>query len=171
MPYEKHGPRASVTTKTSASVFVYWVPRAMFFTRHGRPWSNPTTQYQKCYVTHPSTLLVFINSNFEQMNCQYEITFNCTNCKSQWRGTQLIYVFILGLLKSPATICLVSSKITIVGDFAVLRDAGRQKCKFNFLRSWMFFHVFSFLFENTENIPLIDGECCMQCVLPRWSHH
>ena len=40
---QKHGPRASVTTKPrpSASVFVYWVPRAMFFTRHGRPWSNP----------------------------------------------------------------------------------------------------------------------------------
>ena len=34
MPCEKHGPRASVTTKT------------MFFTRHGRPWSNPTMIYQ-----------------------------------------------------------------------------------------------------------------------------
>ena len=47
MPCEKHGPWASVTTKPrpSASVFVYWVPRATFFTRHGRPWSNPTTYY------------------------------------------------------------------------------------------------------------------------------
>ena len=26
---------------------------------------------------------------------------------------------------------------------------------------------FSFLFENTENMPLIDGEWCTQCVLPR----
>ena len=25
----------------SASVFAYWVPRAIFFTRHRRPWSNP----------------------------------------------------------------------------------------------------------------------------------
>ena len=33
---------ASVTTKSSASVFLYWVHRAKFFTRHGRPWSNPT---------------------------------------------------------------------------------------------------------------------------------
>ena len=50
MPCEKHGPRASVTTKTrpSASVFVYWVPRAMFFTRHGRPWSNPTAYHFHC---------------------------------------------------------------------------------------------------------------------------
>ena len=33
VPCEKHGPRASVTTKhrPSLSVFVYWVPRAMFF--------------------------------------------------------------------------------------------------------------------------------------------
>ena len=28
-----------------AEVFVYWVPRAMFFTRHGRPWSTPTTKH------------------------------------------------------------------------------------------------------------------------------
>ena len=28
--------------RPSVSVFVYWVPRAIFFTRHGRPWSNPT---------------------------------------------------------------------------------------------------------------------------------
>ena len=26
---------------TQLRQFVYWVPRAMFFTRHGRPWSNP----------------------------------------------------------------------------------------------------------------------------------
>ena len=45
MPCEKHGPRASV--------FVYWVPRAMFFTRHGRPWSNPTLNCTWCL---PSTL-------------------------------------------------------------------------------------------------------------------
>ena len=45
MPCEKHGRRASVTTKASAFGlgFVHWVPRAMFFTQHGRPWSNPTT--------------------------------------------------------------------------------------------------------------------------------
>ena len=45
MPCEKHGPRASVTTKTSAfglGFCLLQVPRAMFFTRHGRPWSNPT---------------------------------------------------------------------------------------------------------------------------------
>ena len=40
MPCEKHGPRASVRKKNL--FFVYWVPLAMFFTRHGRPWSNPT---------------------------------------------------------------------------------------------------------------------------------
>ena len=27
---------------TYSQFFVYWVPGAMFFTRHGRPWSNPT---------------------------------------------------------------------------------------------------------------------------------
>ena len=42
VPCEKHGPRDSVDkNRGPASVFVYWVPRAMFFTRHGRPWSNP----------------------------------------------------------------------------------------------------------------------------------
>ena len=37
----------------SASVFVYWVPWAMFFTRHGRPWSNPTTNH---YLSQVGTL-------------------------------------------------------------------------------------------------------------------
>ena len=37
------GPQLRQKPRPSASVFVYWVPRAMFFTRHGRPWSNPTT--------------------------------------------------------------------------------------------------------------------------------
>ena len=37
-------PQLRQKPRPSASVFVYWVPRAMFFTRHGRPWSNPTTQ-------------------------------------------------------------------------------------------------------------------------------
>ena len=36
------GPQLRQKPRPSASVFVYWVPRAMFFTRHGRPWSNPT---------------------------------------------------------------------------------------------------------------------------------
>ena len=35
------GPQLRQKPRPSASVFVYWVPRAMFFTRHGRPWSNP----------------------------------------------------------------------------------------------------------------------------------
>ena len=38
------GPQLRQKPRPSASVFVYWVPRAMFFTRHGRPWSNPTPQ-------------------------------------------------------------------------------------------------------------------------------
>ena len=37
------GPQLRQKPRPSASVFVYWVPRAMFFTQHGRPWSNPTT--------------------------------------------------------------------------------------------------------------------------------
>ena len=37
------GPQLRQKPRLSSSVFVYWVPRAMFFTRHGRPWSNPTT--------------------------------------------------------------------------------------------------------------------------------
>ena len=49
LPCEQHGPRASVTTETSAFGLGfccnYWVPRTMFFTRHGRPWSIPTKQY------------------------------------------------------------------------------------------------------------------------------
>ena len=36
------GPQLRQKPRPPASVFVYWVPRAMFFTRHGRPWSNPT---------------------------------------------------------------------------------------------------------------------------------
>ena len=39
------GPQLGQKPRPSASVFVYWVPRAMFFTRHGRPWSNPTTYH------------------------------------------------------------------------------------------------------------------------------
>ena len=42
------GPQLCQKPRPSASVFVYWVPRAMFFTRHGRPWSNPTTQHNNC---------------------------------------------------------------------------------------------------------------------------
>ena len=41
-------PQLRLKPRPSASVFVYWVPRAMFFTRHGRPWSNPTTQHNNC---------------------------------------------------------------------------------------------------------------------------
>ena len=36
------GPQLRQKPRPSASVFVYWVPRAMFFTWHERPWSNPT---------------------------------------------------------------------------------------------------------------------------------
>ena len=36
------GPQLRQKPRPSASVFVYWVPRAMFLSRHGRPWSNPT---------------------------------------------------------------------------------------------------------------------------------
>ena len=39
------------------------------------------------------------------------------------------------------------------------------------LRAWMCLHVSHFLFVNTENIPLTDGECCRQCKLPWWLHH
>ena len=35
------GPQLQQKPRPSAPVFVYWVPRAMFFTQHGRPWSNP----------------------------------------------------------------------------------------------------------------------------------
>ena len=44
------GPQLRQKPRPSASVFVYWVPRAMFFTRHGRPWSNPTAcHFGPCY--------------------------------------------------------------------------------------------------------------------------
>ena len=48
MPREKHGPRASVTTKTSAFGlgFCLLSPSDHVFTRHGRPWSNPTTYHR-----------------------------------------------------------------------------------------------------------------------------
>ena len=38
------GPQWRQKPRPSASVFVYRVPQAMFFTRHGTPWSNPTAQ-------------------------------------------------------------------------------------------------------------------------------
>ena len=38
------GPQLRQNPRPSATVFVYWVPRAMFFTRHGTPWSNPTAR-------------------------------------------------------------------------------------------------------------------------------
>ena len=84
-------------------------------------------------------------------------------------------------LESRATVCLVSSKITMVGDITILRDAGHKIVRYNFLlyqnALWVFSQVtnvlpyFSFMFENTENIPLTNGECCMQCVLVQWVHH
>ena len=43
-------------------------------------------------------------------------------------GTWLI---VVGLLKSPATICLVSSKIAIVDDFTLWCDARLRNCRFN----------------------------------------
>ena len=70
--------------------------------------------------------------------------------------------------------------MTTVGNFAVWRDAGHWNCKFSLLCTRMqyeYFYVmnvhpcFSFWFENTKNIPLIDGEWCTQCMLPRWFHH
>ena len=36
-------------------------------------------------------------------------------------------------LKSPLSIFLLSSKITIVGDFMVLHGAGLQNCRFKFI--------------------------------------
>ena len=50
------GPQLRQKPRPSASVFVYWVPRAMFFTRHGRPRSNPTACYQT--ASHPATARV-----------------------------------------------------------------------------------------------------------------
>ena len=41
MPCEKHGPRDSIDKNRGRGFCRYWGPRAMFFTRHGRPWSNP----------------------------------------------------------------------------------------------------------------------------------
>ena len=41
------GPQLRQKPRPSASVFVYWVPWAIFFTRHGRPWSNPTILHSK----------------------------------------------------------------------------------------------------------------------------
>ena len=45
MPCEKHGPWASVTTKTSG--FVYWVPRAMFFYT---AWETMIKSYISCHT-------------------------------------------------------------------------------------------------------------------------
>ena len=58
--------------RPSASVFVYWVPRAMFFTRHGRPWSNPTVWHLSAgrpvtdvrFYTNPTAL----STTFEDLN-------------------------------------------------------------------------------------------------------
>ena len=48
------GPQLRQKPRPSASVFVYWVPRAMFFTRHGRPWSNPTIHRRVwCEIAYP----------------------------------------------------------------------------------------------------------------------
>ena len=46
------GPQLRQKPRPSASVFVYWVPRAMFFTWHGRPWSNPTSYATSSFVHH-----------------------------------------------------------------------------------------------------------------------
>ena len=60
------------------------------------------------------------------------------------------------------------------------RYAGLGKCRFIFFCFRMqheYFRVFfvlpcsPFMFENTENIPLIEGQWCTQCVLPRWFRH
>ena len=100
-------------------------------------------------------------------------------CDQRVPGLRLGYRH--GTLKSPATICWVSSKITIVGIFTILRDTGFRNCRFNFLlywnALWVFYWVmnvllcFPFLFENTENVPLIEEDCCTQCALPLWFHH
>ena len=44
------GPQLRQKPRPSASVFVYWVPRAMIFTWHGRPWSNPITMVCAVYI-------------------------------------------------------------------------------------------------------------------------
>ena len=61
------------------------------------------------------------------------------------------------------------------------RYCGPSNYRFNFLlcwyAPWVFFEVVNvlscspFMFENTENIQLIDGYWCAQCVLPRWFRH
>ena len=54
------GPQLRQKPRPSASVFVNWIPRAMFFTRHGRPWSNPTTYHR--HTLWPDNLVV-VNQN------------------------------------------------------------------------------------------------------------
>ena len=90
MPCEKHGPRASVTTKTSAFGlgFCLMSPRAMFFTRHGRPWSNPTLYRMGSWLCHPygtyppSTFhqrpLVWIPDRQCNNNCTKNSVYQCS---------------------------------------------------------------------------------------------
>ena len=88
------GPKLRQKPRPSASVFVYWVPRAMFFTRHGRPWSKPTTQYP----------CVFMNMTLIK-------TFNFPHWYSL---ADMYYFFILVTVTITLTFTATRAPITII---------------------------------------------------------
>ena len=87
-----------------------------------------------------------------------------------------ISVFVLGRLRVPRLYVWDPGKLPLL---AISRSGVMQgfeiviwfsfvlECTMSIFKVLNMLPRFSFLFENTKNIPLIDGELCTQCVLPR----
>ena len=89
-------------------------------------------------------------------------------------------IIVMGLLRVPWLYVWYPQKLP---SLAISRSGVMQgfgivvlisfvlECTMSIFKVMNVLPCFSFLFENTQNIPLIDGEFCTQCVLRQWFHH
>ena len=98
VPCKKHGPRASVTTKTSAFSlgFCLLSPSGHFFTRHGRPWSNPTFYQPMLGITNHA----FLPWQTTMLWCNFLGTGSCV-----WHQN-IIWCYVISLYQIPQLVLL-----------------------------------------------------------------
>ena len=126
------------------------------------------THSSKAKATQDTHVVEQTNKH-KPFNLQLILSFLRGSIRRKFSGSiYVIWVCIYrrGTLKNPATICLISLKITIVDDLAVLCDTELRnlglvifctrmyyEC---FLRSWMWFHVYSCCLKIPEQLQLFQ---------------
>ena len=95
------GPQLRQKPRPSASVFVYWVPRAMFFTRHGRPWSNPTTYYSNMIVGDRCVQYMAVRSMNESLS--YHLKYRDGLVQERCNSSALVVELYLSCTKATIT--------------------------------------------------------------------